>query len=97
MRGQQFIHDDELLMALGKFLKEARIQKGLSQKKVSVFLGYTTPQFVSTIERGKAAPPLSVVKKLTLLYEADIRDVLNLFQENNYRILKETLSVAPDV
>lgn len=40
-------------MRFGEFLKQKRIEAGISQAKISDALGFTTPQYISNIERGK--------------------------------------------
>jgi transcriptional regulator with XRE-family HTH domain len=54
---------------LSSFLKKARIRAGMSQKEVSAFLGYSTPQFISNWERGVSTPPGKTLKKLAKLYK----------------------------
>ncbi len=44
----------------------------LSQADVSRKLGYSTPQFVSSWERGVSAPPVDAVKKLADLYKVPV-------------------------
>lgn len=53
---------------VAEFLRESRTSAGLSQVEVSSALGYHSSQFVSNWERGIAAPPMFVVKKLAKLY-----------------------------
>jgi transcriptional regulator with XRE-family HTH domain len=59
-------------------LRKARVAAGLSQKDVSDFLGYTTPQFVSNWERGLCSPPLATLKKICKLYNLDAEDVFRM-------------------
>lgn len=54
---------------LGKFLQKKRMEKGLSQGEVAKKLGYTSPQFISNIERGLCSPALSSAKKMAKLYD----------------------------
>ena len=55
-------------LTLGLILKGARVEKGMSQGEVASFLGYSTPQFISNIERNLANPPLAIIRKLVTLY-----------------------------
>ena len=50
---------------LAKFLKEKRVQSGLSQKDVAEKLGYSTSQFISNWERGISHPPLNTLRSLS--------------------------------
>jgi len=54
---------------LGKFLAKKREEKGMSQGEVAKKLGYSSPQFISNIERGKCSPALSSAKKMAKLYD----------------------------
>ncbi len=53
---------------VASFLKDARIQAGLTQKEVAEHLGYSTAQFVSSWERAEREPPMNVIWKLASLY-----------------------------
>ena len=53
---------EELFQKLGPFLKKARSKMGLSQRDVADKLGYTSPQFISNVERGLCSPPLKKLK-----------------------------------
>ena len=53
---------------LQSFLKDARIQAGLTQKEVAEHLGYSTAQFVSSWERAEREPPMNVIWKLASLF-----------------------------
>jgi len=48
-------------MSEGEFVKEARLAAGLSQTKLAKRLGWSSPQFVSNIERGLSSLPNSSV------------------------------------
>lgn len=41
----------------GRYLKECRESKGLTQQAVANRLGYTSPQFISNWERAISRPP----------------------------------------
>ena len=76
---------------IGKYLKEKRQDAGVSQKKVSVELGYTTPQFISNWERGLILPPLSTVGKLIKIYGMTKKEVSELFMGEYKKILSNEL------
>lgn len=44
-------------------LKQLREKAGLTQAEVAKGLGWSTPQFVSNIERGKAMLPLTKINR----------------------------------
>jgi len=54
-------------MNIGKTLQEARIKKGFTQTHVAMAMGYSTPQFISLIERGKSNIPPNKIKKICKL------------------------------
>ena len=60
---------------LGKFLKEKRIEAGLSQKEVSDKMGWKTYQMVSNNERGMSNPPMKSISKLAKLYKIEESDI----------------------
>jgi transcriptional regulator with XRE-family HTH domain len=76
---------------LGEFLREQRVKAGLTQRDVSVALGYSSAQFISNFERGIAAPPLKKMKILARLYKMPIDQVVNLVIDAERAILTEAL------
>lgn len=67
----------------GRELKRLRLAAGLSQREISMKLGYGTPQFLSNIERGLAEVPPRHFRRLAkilkvnpmVFVEAHVRDV----------------------
>jgi transcriptional regulator with XRE-family HTH domain len=53
---------------LGSFLCESREKANLTQREVSIKLGYSSAQFISNFERGIAAPPLQKLKVMVKMY-----------------------------
>ena len=49
-------------MTIGKYLKKKRKEIGLSQGEVAKWMGYSTSQFISNIERDMALPSLNSIK-----------------------------------
>ena len=67
-----FLMKDELVaIKLGEFLQQKRKEKGISQGQVSKVLGYSSPQFISNIERGLCCPPFPALKQMADLYQID--------------------------
>jgi transcriptional regulator with XRE-family HTH domain len=52
----------------GHFLAGSRESNGLTQRQVSLKLGYSSAQFISNFERGIATPPIKKAKVLCELY-----------------------------
>jgi len=77
----------------GNFLRDKRIAAGLTQAEVSKQCGFSTPQFLSNIERGVCWPPMDFLRKLSGLYDIDPRDVLSLLMETKSRVWAAELGV----
>lgn len=76
---------------LGPYLQESRAKKGLTQKDVSIALGYQTAQFVSEWERGVRSPPSSALRKLVDLYEISIDEFYEVLRAERVIHLEEVL------
>ncbi len=94
LTGQMELHQN-----LGDFLKLKRMDKGLTQGEVAQKLGYSTPQFISNIERGLCSPPLKNLKTLIKLYGIHHEEVIELILQEQEKILRKALSqlVKPQV
>jgi len=58
-------------MTLGAFIKTRRKTTGITQKKVSDALGWSSAQFVSNIERGTANLPADKVVKMARILKTE--------------------------
>ncbi len=67
---------ETMTKTLGKFLQNKRKQAELTQKQVSLHMGYTTAQFVSNWERGLIQPPMETLAELCDLYNINSDEVL---------------------
>lgn len=63
---------------LAIFLKEKRIEAGLTQSQVAGKLGYSSPQFISNWERGLANPPVFILRDLTKMYKVPADEMFSL-------------------
>jgi transcriptional regulator with XRE-family HTH domain len=72
-----------VMRTLNDYLREKRVDAGLSQLDVARVLGYASPQFVSNWERGLVSPPLETIGVLIDLYKIPAGEVID-------RILDET-------
>ncbi|RYZ80952.1 MAG: XRE family transcriptional regulator [Proteobacteria bacterium] len=77
---------------LGCYLREKRIAAGLSQKAVSLNLGYESAQFVSNWERGLSEVPANTLEKLCVLYKIPVDDIFQICLETSIRAAKLHLS-----
>ena len=62
---------------MGEYLKERRLQKGLTQREVADIFKYETPQFISNWERGVSMPPIAALKKLGSLYAISAEELFD--------------------
>lgn len=58
--------------------REFRERVGLTQKEVSDALGYSTPQFVSNVERGRCRFPVEKLPKLKRLYRLSNNQLIDM-------------------
>ncbi|MGE4132133.1 MAG: helix-turn-helix domain-containing protein [Bdellovibrionales bacterium] len=58
--------------------RKLRERAGLTQREVSEALGYTTPQFVSNVERGRCRFPVEKLSKLKKLYRVSNDQIVDL-------------------
>jgi len=59
--------------------KIMREKTGLTQKDVSEALGYSTPQFISNVERGRCRFPVEKLPKIRKMYRMSVEQVVDLF------------------
>ena len=76
---------------LGAFLRDMREGSEWTQLEVSRKLGYTSPQFISNIERGISVVPLKTLARMIQLYKCDTEEVVNIILESQRRLLKGKL------
>lgn len=58
--------------------RQFREKAGLTQKEVSDALGYSTPQFVSNVERGRCRFPVEKLPKLKRLYRLSNNQLIDM-------------------
>jgi transcriptional regulator with XRE-family HTH domain len=76
---------------LGEYLQKMRTQAGLTQREVSLALGYSSAQFISNFERGIAVPPLKKLKVLIKMYDMSVEEVMNIILAAEREIMLNTL------
>lgn len=83
---------------LGEYLQKMRTRSGLTQREVSMTLGYSSAQFISNFERGIAVPPLKKLKTLVKMYDMSAETVMGLIldaeREHLLAVLKPKASRA---
>ena len=78
-------------VALGEYLQEMRIKSDLTQREVSLELGYSSAQFISNFERGISSPPLKKLKELIRMYKMPVEKVMGLVLEGEREVLVAAL------
>lgn len=76
---------------LGEYLQKMRTEAGLTQREVSLALGYSSAQFISNFERGIAVPPLNKLKVLIKMYNMPVETVLNIILDTEREIMSNAL------
>jgi len=67
-----------LYTELGEYLRLSRVRADLTQRHVSLALGYSSSQFISNFERGIAMPPLEKLRAMIKMYRIPCSRVVNL-------------------
>lgn len=68
-----------------------REKAGLTQREVSDALGYSTPQFISNVERGRCRFPVEKLPKIKRLYKVSADQVINLILSEEKTSLQKIL------
>ena len=69
--------------------KQFREKAGLTQREVSDALNYSTPQFISNVERGRCRFPIQKLPKIKKLYRLSTEQMVNLIlHEEKQELLK---------
>jgi transcriptional regulator with XRE-family HTH domain len=77
--------------ALGEYLQRMRLSANLTQRDVSLALGYSSAQFISNFERGIAVPPLKKLKVLVKMYGMSVEAVMEMILEAEREIMVNAL------
>ena len=82
---------------IGKFLKELRKQKGLTQEQIAEKFNVSN-RTISRWENGHNMPDLDILIEISDYYEVDLREILNgeRKSENMDKEMKETVLRAVD-
>lgn len=77
--------------ALGEYLQTMRTKANLTQREVSLALGYSSAQFISNFERGIAVPPLKKLKVLVKMYEMPVETIMDMILDAEREIMSSAL------
>lgn len=78
---------------IGQFLKQHRVKAGLTQSDVAQRLGYTSPQFISNIERGLCSAPVKHLKDFAKMYHLDNEELIGLLLNEHELMLRAALNL----
>lgn len=76
---------------LGSFLKKRREAIGVTQKEISQRLGYSSPQFISNIERNISIPPIRTIRVLVRIYQIPPRYMVELLMNMQRQMFESAL------
>lgn len=79
---------------LGEYLYKKRTQAQLTQREVSLALGYSSAQFISNFERGIAAPSLKKLIKLSEIYSMPPTEVVDLLLDAEREVMLANLKAS---
>lgn len=69
--------------------KQLREKSGLTQREVSDALGYSTPQFISNVERGRCRFPVQKLPRIKKLYRLSTDQMIDLILGEQRQALKK--------
>ena len=69
--------------------KQLREKSGLTQREVSDALGYSTPQFIANVERGRCRFPVQKLPKIKKLYRLSTDQMINLILSEERQLLRK--------
>lgn len=78
---------------LGEYLQNMRLKANLTQREVSLALGYSSAQFISNFERGIAVPPLKKLKILVKMYNMPADEVMEMILDAEREIMSSALKL----
>ncbi len=80
-----------VMRSLNEYLRQKRLDSGMSQLDVARVLGYSSPQFVSNWERGLVSPPLETIAVLIDLYKISSTEVVEKIVDETRDYLQDSL------
>lgn len=77
---------------IGKYLREKRENKNLTQANVATELGLSSAQFISNFERGLCTPSWKILAALLPMYDIPKREIIDLLMEEQERWIRTKLA-----
>lgn len=69
--------------------KSLREKAGLTQREVSDALGYSTPQFISNVERGRCRFPIEKLGRIKKLYRLSVDQTVDMVMADERIVLRK--------
>lgn len=76
-------------MTIGSFIRENRIKQGLTQNDIAKYLGLSTYQHISNIERDLVTPSLKSVSKMSKILKVDSIKLENMILEQKVDLIRQ--------
>lgn len=77
---------------LGSYMRKMRVKADKSQGEIAKAAGFTSPQYISNIERGICAIPNRVLKIMIAQYSIDTEDFLEFLADIKMDYYKKVFS-----
>lgn len=75
-------------------LKKLREKQGITQSDLAAALGYTSPQFISNIERGIAMLPVRKYRKTAKLLKVSPEKLINIKLAHTRKALYRAFGIS---
>lgn len=85
--------EKQLRKEFGVYLRMQRLRTGRSQKEIATLCGYSSPQFISNIERGLCAAPPEVLVKMSKEYKINRKTLARAYNKINLRLLERSMGI----
>ena len=86
----EIIHREQL----GAILKTARENTDLTQREISIYLGYSSAVYISRVESGRCAVSFEFLNKIIRLYKMNPEQLISLYTKQYREKLFDKLRKA---
>lgn len=76
-------------MTIGSFIRENRIKQGLTQNDIAKYLGLSTYQHISNIERDVVTPSLKSLNKMAKILKVDSSKLENMIIDQKIDLIRK--------
>ena len=76
---------------IGKYLKQRRVDSELAQHDLMKTLGFSSPQYISNVERGICGPPINQLYNWCMTVGANREYIYNLLLDKQKEKYKKAL------